>query len=280
MQTIPEEKRQRLHEILRDCGSLAIGYSGGVDSVFLARIATEVLGRDKVLAVTGKSDSLPSWMESTAGAVAERFGIRWLETDTDELADPRYAANPSNRCYFCKSELWGKLRGVAAAHGLETVADGANADDVGDHRPGHVAARENAVRSPLLEAGLTKAEIRAWSHELGLPTWDQPAAPCLASRLPYGVAVTSERLRQVEDAEVALRALGLRDFRVRHHGDVGRVEIHPAERETARAHLDELREALLAAGFAAALFDLQGYRRGALNEGLAAGELVQLEAVR
>lgn len=271
-----EEKRSRLAEILRECGSVVIGYSGGVDSVLLARVAVDVLGADRVLAVTGKSDSIASWMEDTARRVAADFGIPWEEVETREMDDPRYAANPSNRCYFCKTELWGVLAVVARERGLRTVLDGSNADDVGDHRPGAVAAREHDVRSPLLEAGLTKDEIRAWSRELGLPTWDQPAAPCLASRLPYGVAVTPERLRQVETAERALRELGFRDFRVRHHDTVARLEVHPAEVERVPALRDAIHHAVLAAGFARVLLDLQGYRRGSLNEGLAAPQLVQL----
>jgi uncharacterized protein len=255
-----------------------IGYSGGVDSVFLARVCTEVLGPEHVLAVTGKSDSVASWMEDTAREVATRFGIPWLEVETRELEDPRYAANPSNRCYFCKTELWGRLGAVARAHGLRTVLDGSNADDVGDHRPGAVAAAEHGVRSPLLEAGLTKDDIRAWSRELGLPTWDQPAAPCLASRLPYGLGVTSERLRQVETAELALRGLGFRDFRVRHHGEVARLELHPSELARVAGLRGPIFGAVRAAGFLRVLLDLQGYRRGALNEGLARRQLVQLGA--
>jgi len=273
---VPQEKRDRLTAILRECGSVAIGYSGGVDSVFLARVAVEVLGAGRVLAVTGKSDSVASWMEDTAREVARDFGIPWLEVETREMDDPRYAANPNNRCYFCKSELWGRLASVARERGMKTVLDGSNADDVGDHRPGAVAAAENAVRSPLLEAGLTKDEIRAWSHELGLPTWDQPAAPCLASRLPYGIAVTPQRLKQVETAELALRALGFRDFRVRHHGDVARLEVHPGEIGRVPGNRREIDAAVREAGFRRALVDLQGYRRGALNEGLAASQLVQL----
>ena len=275
-----EGKRQRLREILRECGSVVVGYSGGVDSVFLARVATDVLGRESVLAVTGKSASIASWMEDTAREVAERFGIPWLEVDTEEMEDPRYAANPSNRCYFCKTELWSRLAEVARERGLRVVLDGSNADDVGDHRPGAAAAREHGVRSPLLEAGLTKQEIREWSRELGLPTWDQPAAPCLASRLPYGLAVTPERLRQVERAEVGLRALGFRDFRVRHHGDVARLEVAPAEAGRVAPLRAEVARAVREAGFARVLLDLQGYRRGALNEGLSAAQLVQLGGAR
>jgi pyridinium-3,5-biscarboxylic acid mononucleotide sulfurtransferase len=270
------DKRERLRRILRECGSVVIGYSGGVDSVFLAKVAVDVLGPARVLAVTGKSDSVAGWMEDTARRVAVDFGIPWLEVETRELDDPRYAANPSNRCYFCKTELWGRLSGVARERGMQTVLDGSNADDVGDHRPGAVAAAEHAVRSPLLEAGLTKADIRQWSRELGLPTWDQPAAPCLASRLPYGIAVTPQRLRQVEQAELALRAMGLRDFRVRHHGDVARLEVHPDEVARAARLRGEIDGAVRAAGFRRVLLDLQGYRRGALNEGLAAAQLVQM----
>jgi uncharacterized protein len=269
-------ERQRLIEILRDCGSVVIGYSGGVDSVFLARIAVDVLGPENVLAVTGRSDSIASWMAETARNVAEQFGIPWLEIDTEEMSDPRYAANPSNRCYFCKDELWSKLAGVARERGLRVVLDGSNADDVGDHRPGAVAAREHGVRSPLLEAGLTKSEIRRWSRELGLPTWDQPASPCLASRLPYGLAVTPERLRQVEAAEGALRLLGFRELRVRHHGDIARLEVSPGEFASLVEQRGQVNHAVRAAGFQRVLLDLNGYRRGALNEGLAAGQLVQI----
>jgi uncharacterized protein len=277
---VPDSKRQHLHSLLRDCGSVVVGYSGGVDSVFLARIAVEVLGRENVLAVTGKSDSIATWMEDTAREVAEQFGIPWMELETREMDDPRYAANPSNRCYFCKSELWGRLSGLARERGYGAVLDGANADDVGDHRPGAAAATENEVRSPLLEAGLTKAEIRAWSHELGLPTWDQPAAPCLASRIPYGLSVTPERLKQIERAELALRALDFRDFRVRHHGSVARLEVHPDELHRVAPHRSAILRAVRAAGFGRVLIDLQGYRRGALNEGLAAPQLVQMGAAR
>jgi len=270
------EKRDRLASILHDCQSVVVGYSGGVDSVFLARLAVDLLGRGQVLAVTGLSAAVPAWGREMARDVAHRFDIPWREVETLEGADPRYAANPSNRCYFCKDELWKRLSVVAREMGFRTVVDGANADDARDHRPGGIAARQHGVRSPLLEAGLTKAEIRSWSRELELPTWDQPAAPCLASRLPYGLAVTPERLAAVEAAETGLRALGLRQFRVRHHGDVARIEASEEDRARLAEHSKEAAARVRSAGFSAVLLDLEGYRRGALNEGLAAAQLITL----
>lgn len=261
-------KREELYAILRSCESVCVGYSGGVDSVYLAKAALDVLGAERVLAVTGRSASYPGVQHRMAIECVERFGIPHLEVETDELADPNYAANPTNRCYYCKTELWSRLGKVARAHGLRTVVDGSNADDAADHRPGAVAAREHEVRSPLQEAGLGKAEIRTLSREMGLPTWDQPASPCLASRLRYGLAVTPERLRQVEDAETAVRRLGLREFRVRHHGDVARIEVSPAEMGRAVEGVAELVPTLLSLGFAGVVLDVEGYRRGALNEGL------------
>lgn len=266
-------KHERLHELLRSFASVCIGYSGGVDSVFLARASVDALGRDRVLAVTGRSAAYPAVQHEAAVACAARIGVRHLEIETDELRDPNYAANPSNRCYYCKMELWSRLIAVAGAYGLAVVADGSNADDADDHRPGMKAAREHGVRSPLLEVGLTKAEIRALSREHGLPTWDQPASPCLSSRLPYGLAVTADRLRQIEAAEELLRAAGLRELRVRHHGEVARLEVAPPEQAHAIAIAAHLDRSLRALGFGAVLLDVEGYRRGALNEGL----LVQLE---
>lgn len=263
-----DEKFSRLRELLGGYGSVCVGYSGGVDSVFLARVAVDVLGAERVLAVTGLSASYPGVQHDVALECAERFGIPHYEMPTDELSDPNYSANPSNRCYYCKTELWSKLAQVAAERGLAVVLDGSNADDIGDHRPGMQAAREHGVRSPLLEAGLTKGEIRVLSERLGLPTWDQPASPCLASRLPYGIAVTPERLRQVEGAEQVLRRHGFREFRVRHHGDVARLEFAPPELPRALHLARELDGELRAHGFPRVLLDVEGYRRGALNEAL------------
>ena len=262
------EKQGSLAGILRECGSVVVGYSGGVDSVFLARFALEVLGPERVLAVTGASESYPRVQREMALECVRRFGIPHLEIATGELSDPSYLANPSNRCYFCKTELWSCLGEVARERGLAAVLDGSNADDAGDYRPGLQAARERAVRSPLLEAGLRKAEIRVLSARFGLPTWDQPAAPCLSSRLPYGLAVTVERLKQVELAEELLRARGLREFRVRHHGDVARIEAGVAESVRVAADATVIARELGALGFDRVLLDVEGYRRGALNEGL------------
>ncbi|MGH7475851.1 MAG: ATP-dependent sacrificial sulfur transferase LarE [Longimicrobiales bacterium] len=266
--SVAAEKERRLTAILRACGSVCIGYSGGVDSVYLAVVALDVLGRERVLAVTGRSAAYPAVQHEVALECVRRFGIPHLEIGTDELTDPRYAANPGNRCYFCKTELWGKLSAIAGERGLAVVLDGSNADDAHDYRPGMQAAREREVRSPLLEAGLTKAEIRARSRARGLPTWDQPASPCLSSRLPYGLAVTLERLRQVEAAEAVLRGAGLREFRVRHHGDVARLEIAPAELASALAQARGIDARLRRLGFERVLLDVEGYRRGALNEAL------------
>ena len=257
-------KVDRLHSILRECGSVCVGYSGGVDSVFLAATAVEVLGAANVLAVTGRSATYPRVQREIAIACARDFGIPHIEIDTDELEDERYAANPVNRCYFCKSELWPKLVEVARRRGFDTVLDGSNADDAHDYRPGFAAAREHGVLSPLLEAGLTKQEIRVLSQRMGLPTWDQPAAPCLASRLPYGVAVTRQRLREVEDAEESLRALGYRELRVRHHDDCLRIELGAGDLERAFAGAAAIADALR--GPRRVLLDVEGYRRGALNE--------------
>jgi pyridinium-3,5-biscarboxylic acid mononucleotide sulfurtransferase len=268
---------EALNQILKSYGSVCIGYSGGVDSVFLAVTALDVLGPDRVLAVTGKSASYPDVQWQVARDVAREYGLPHLEIDTDELSDGNYLANPTNRCYFCKTELWSKLEPVARERGLRVLADGSNADDANDYRPGAQAALERNVRSPLQEAGLTKIQIRELSRARGLPTWDQPSAPCLSSRLPYGLAVTPERLKQVEAAEQVLRDLGVREFRVRHHGTRARLEVAPAEMTSVMASAPQVDAQLRALGFAQVLLDVEGYRRGALNEGL---ELTQLKDAR
>lgn len=267
------ERYDRLRSILRELGSVCVGYSGGVDSVFLSVVAVQTLDASHVLAVTGRSASVPGLQLDTARACAAQFGVPHIELDTNELSDPNYAANPSNRCYFCKTELWDVLGEVAAKRGITAVVDGANADDASDYRPGAQAAREHDVRSPMQEAGLTKTDIRLLSHMLGLPTWDQPAAPCLASRLPYGLAVTPERLGMVERAEANLRALGLREFRVRHHGDVARLELILSDLQNAGELAASWSDAVRSAGFTRVLLDVDGYRRGALNEALSFVEL-------
>lgn len=247
---------------------VAVGFSGGVDSAFLAVAARRALGRDGVLAIIGRSASYPAAQWATARDVAQAFDVPVLELDTSELDDPRYAANPSNRCYYCKTELWSRLVPVARAHGFSIVADGTNADDLSDWRPGAQAAREHGVASPLAELGFTKHHIRDASRRLGLPTWQQPSSPCLSSRLPYGIAVTPDRLKQVEDAEAALRQLGIAgDLRVRYHEDLARVELGAEELtlwlEPERFEL--LRDALLATGFTRVALDLRGFRSGSLN---------------
>lgn len=253
---------------MRAQGSLLLGFSGGVDSAYLASVANEVLPAGRFLAVIGRSASYPGEQWAAARALADRFAIPVQEVDTDELHDPRYAANPSNRCYYCKSELWSRLAPVAAEHGLATIVDGTNADDLHDHRPGAQAAREAGVRSPLAELGFTKAEIRALSRWRDLPTWSQPSSPCLSSRLPYGTTVTPERLAIVERAERALRALGITgDLRVRYHGDLARVELgrEALDEWIAPARQRELARAVREAGFARVAIDLRGFRSGSLN---------------
>jgi uncharacterized protein len=253
---------------LRAQERVAIGYSGGVDSAYLAVVARQTLGAEGALAIIGRSASYPAEQWATARRVADGFGVTVLELDTDELNDPRYAANPSNRCYFCKTELWSKLVPVARARGFATVVDGTNADDLGDYRPGAQAAKEHDVASPLAALGFTKDEIRERSHALGLPTWQQPSSPCLSSRLPYGTSVTPARLHQVERAEAALRALGIEgDLRVRYHDDLARVELtRDALAEWLRPErATMLRAAVLESGFERVALDLRGFRSGSLN---------------
>jgi uncharacterized protein len=261
-------KEERLLAWLARQPAVLIGFSGGVDSTYLACLAVSALGADRVLAVIGRSASYPAEQWATARAVADRFGLPVHELDTAEMSDPEYVANPTNRCYFCKRELWSKLTALAVAREIPLILDGTNADDLREWRPGMKAAEERHVRSPLAEVGLSKEEIRILSRERGIPIWAQPSSPCLSSRLPYGTAVTTERLQEVERAERALRELGITgDLRVRHHGALARVELAPQElsRWLAPEGRRSMAAAVRAAGFVRVAIDLRGFRSGSLN---------------
>jgi uncharacterized protein len=264
-----EAKDRRLHDLLATFDSLIIAFSGGVDSAYLAWAATQTLG-SSALCVTAESPSYPDRHRQLASRVARQFGLRHEIIHTAEVEQPEYRANPVNRCYFCKRELYTKLSQLAAAHGFTTIADGSNADDRGDYRPGRQAAREFGVRSPLDEVELTKAEIRELSRRAGLPTWDEPASACLSSRIPYHSEVTDAKLRMIERAERAIRALGFRVCRVRHHDHLARVEI--GKDELSRALAPDVRgrivQELSEIGYQDVTIDPQGYRIGSLNEGL------------
>lgn len=264
-----ERKEAALHGLLGAMPSVMVAYSGGVDSVYLAYAATRALGAG-ALCVTADSPSYPERHRRLAVSVAADFGFHHEFIQTWEMERPEYRANPANRCYYCKNELYTHLSGLALARGIPVIADGSNADDRGDYRPGRQAAREFGVRSPLDEADLTKKEIRELSRRAGLPTWDEPASACLSSRIPYFSEVTDEKLRQIERAEAVLRALGFRICRVRHHDTIARLELGADEiaRALEPAMAEEIDRELRALGYAHVTIDLRGYRMGSLNEAL------------
>ena len=264
-----EVRVERLRAAVRALGSCIVAYSGGVDSSVVLAIARAELGA-RALAVIGRSATYAASELEAALAQARGMGIEPRVIDTAELDDPRFANNPSNRCYFCKGELYARLAELAREEGFAAVLDGTNADDLKDHRPGRRAAEERAVRSPLAEFGLTKADVRALAARLALPSADKPAMPCLSSRFPYGARITAGQLEQVEAGEAWLRAQGFRDVRLRHHGTVARLELEV--RDLARLVEEPLRSVCVAhlkgLGFAYVALDLQGFRSGSLNETL------------
>lgn len=262
-------KLDQLRALLRDLESVVVAYSGGVDSAFLLKVAYDTLG-ERALAVTAVSPSLAQAALAEAQAIAAEIGAPHALIDSHEVDDPRYLANQANRCYFCKDEVYSLLAAYARAHGYRTVVDGANLDDLKDMRPGRQAAREQGIRSPLVEAGFSKADIRAAAHGLGLSVWDKPAMACLSSRIPYGTPITLQNLSQVERAELYLRPLGLSQLRVRHHGDTARIEVAPDDIPTLLAHRAEIVARFQGLGYTYVTLDLDGYRTGSLNEALKA----------
>jgi uncharacterized protein len=260
-----EDKFVSLQRLLTDMGSVAVAYSGGVDSTLLLKLAHDCLG-DQAAGLTAVSPSVPAHELAEAQEIARLIGVRHILLETNETEDERYLANTPDRCYFCKSETYDQLMPFAQAQGYRYLVDGNNADDMGDHRPGRRAARERGVRSPLQEIGITKAEIRAMARSLGLPNWDKPSAACLSSRIPYGTTITVQMLSQVERAELALRQVGLRQLRVRHHDQVARIEVEAADFPAVLEHRDEIVGELKALGYTYVALDLAGFRSGSMNE--------------
>jgi pyridinium-3,5-biscarboxylic acid mononucleotide sulfurtransferase len=265
---INESKYENLVNSLKELGSVVVAFSGGVDSTFLLKTAVSVLGGDKVIAVTAKSSTYPEREFNEAKRYAEQLNARHIVIVSEELDIDGFSKNPKNRCYYCKKELFSKIREIADENGMKYVLDGANFDDIGDFRPGMVAAREIGVVSPLKEAKLTKEDIRALSKRENIPTWNKPSFACLASRVPYNNEITREKLSMIEKAEQFMLDLGFRQVRVRHHGKIARIEVYPAEREKffSLDIMDKVTAELNKIGFAYVTLDLAGYRSGSMNE--------------
>ncbi len=269
------EKFQLLKDNIKKRGSAAIAFSGGVDSTFLIRVAHEVLG-DKLIAVTATSSTYPERELKEAIQYAKDMGVKHQIISSEELDIKGFASNPTNRCYYCKKELFTKIREVAKENGVQYVFDGSNMDDTGDNRPGMQAAEELEVVSPLKEAKLTKADIRELSKEMGLPTWSKPSFACLSSRFPYGNEITISKLQMIDEAEEFLLDMGIRQVRVRHHGEIARIEVSPEERVQFFdvKVMDKIVEKFKRIGFTYVTFDMQGYRTGSMNEVLSAEEKI------
>jgi len=270
-------KENNLQQIIRDLGRVLIAYSGGIDSTLLAVVAHQELGSNAV-AVTAVSPSLPSSDLEEAQAIARQFGCVHVLIESHELENPDYQANTPLRCYFCKHEVYGELVEYGRQHDFQFIIDGTNLDDIGDIRPGRKAAAEYGVRSPLIEAQFTKQDVRDLARQIGLPNWDKPSAACLSSRIPHGTPVTIQLLSQVEQAELVLHGLGIRQARVRHHGEMARLEVPPDDFETVLSQREKVVEQLRAIGYTFVALDLVGYRMGSLNELVKAQSAAQIGA--